>query len=1027
VDRDSPYQGLDAFAEADADFFFGRTRDVRLIVANLFASPFTVLYGPSGVGKTSVLHAGVLPALRERGIAPIVLRSWSADAANDLRRTAAEIDAAAGSGERARRRPMVVLDQFEDYFLDPAEDEDFAAELAHLVAGPGRAASVLVAIREDAVTKLDRFERRIPRLLDNVLRLDRLDRAAAREAILGPRDAWNARAAPSERFEVEDELVAAVLDSVSEASGRIETALLQLVMRRLWEERGDDGPVVLRRTDFDDLGGLDGIVETHVTGTLDALPADGQELAAAIVEHLVTPSRLRIAQRTSDLAGFAGVDEGELRPLLEELSGDRVLRPVAGFDAHDSRYEVSHDSLADAVLEWRTGYVTEREVEAEQKRARRRFRRLLAITVVTALAFAAMTALATYAWTQRQTARSEALSAEALRLLDVDPAAGLRKAREAVEVKSIGPAENALRAALGRSHERAVLDEFADAGVTSVDLGPGGRLLTTDARGRLTLRNAAGDPVRAFPAIRSATDAVFCPDASRIAVAVGDGALLLADGRRTRLRRDRAGTLSISCSRDGNRIVTVNEEAVRVYSRAGSELTSIETTPLFQDAVVSPDGSLVLTVGIDGARVVRVSDRAEIATLEAELASAAFSPDGSRVVAGGAAGDVWIWDYLGEREPVVLRGHEQFVRDVAYSRDGSLVVSTSTDRTARLWDATAGEEIVVLRGHTHIVEAADFSEDGRTVATASEDGTVRLWEAPVLSVLRHRAAVIAAAMSADGRRVATAAEDVRLWEAATGQLLARFGAREVSALEIAPDGSRVLTVHDGEGSARLWNPARPRLPIPLAVEEDSILSAAFVPNGSAVVTATANGAIVFFNLSGRPVRRVPAAANALTIGTIAVAPDGDRLATAVIPEGAVAILDVETGDEVARLAEPNLRTSALAWSTDGDLLVTAETDGVARIWETGGGEPAAPALQGHVGPLLAVSFDPDSELVVTAGADDTVRIWHAATGTELVSFGGRHAVFARAAPMLVLAGPGPTARVHVCRPCGSIGELRRGG
>jgi WD40 repeat protein len=1018
--RDSPYQGLRAFGEEDTDFFFGRTRDIRLVVANLFAAPLTVLYGPSGVGKTSVLHAGVLPALRSRGIVPTVFDSWPGDALDGLP-SAVEAMTAEPEPGTAPKRTVLVLDQFEDYFLDPVGDDSFATELARLVVDPRRSSSVLLTVREDALAKLDRFEARIPSLLDNVLRLDQLDRDAAREAIEGPRDAWNERAEPSARLELEEQLVGAVLDSVTAPSGRIEAALLQLVLQRLWEERDGPGPYLLRRSDFEELGGLEGIVERHVTGTLDGLPPEEQELAAAIFEHLVTPSRLRIAQRSVDLAGFAGVEEDELLPLLEELSSDRVLRPVSGHG--DSRYEVIHESLADAVLGWRTGYVTAREVAAEQERARRRFRRVLVFAVLATVVSVAMAALAAYAWTQRQTARSEALSSEALRLLDVDPAEGVRKALEAVEVRSLAQAENALRAALARSHERAVLDDFGGAPVTSVDVGPAGTLLMTDDRGSLTLRTESGDPVRPLPEVRGANDAVFCPDAGRIAVATDDGALLLAGRRSIRLRRDGVGTRGISCSRDGSRIATVAEDAFRVYSASGDELRSIEASPLLEHAAVSPDGSLLVVAGIGGARLVRISDGRQVGALEVGLSSVAFSRDGSRVVAGGTNGDVLIWRPGRSGEPQVLRGHEQLVRDVAFSRDGSLVVSASADRTARVWDATSGDELAALRGHGSIVESADVSPDRRTVATASKDGTVRLWQTPVQVVLRgHRQPVVAVAISADGRRVATAAEDVRLWNAGSGRTLARLPAREVREVAISADGSRILTVHQADGRARVWGPGRPRATV-LAVPGDPILSAAFVPGESTVVAATLNGAIAFFDPSGRIERRLRAP-ESIMIGKIAISSDGDRVAVAAAPEGFVAILDAESGDELARLADPALQIRALAFDPEGGRLLTGEFGGVARVWETGDGELASPALEGHVGPLDTVSFDHDAELVVTAGIDETVRIWHVATATELATLRGGSAAFASATPTLVVAGPGPTARIFRCTACGPVSELR---
>src|SRR3954454_6038486 len=95
----SPYRGLEPFDERDAPFFFGRERETRLISASLFASPLTLLYGASGVGKSSVLRAGVLPRLRTRkDILPVIfpvldesgLRGWQTDPLSGVKGTVAQ-------------------------------------------------------------------------------------------------------------------------------------------------------------------------------------------------------------------------------------------------------------------------------------------------------------------------------------------------------------------------------------------------------------------------------------------------------------------------------------------------------------------------------------------------------------------------------------------------------------------------------------------------------------------------------------------------------------------------------------------------------------------------------------------------------------------------------------------------------------------------------------------------------------------------------------------------------------------------
>ncbi len=989
-------------------------------MANVFASPLTVLYGPSGVGKTSVLRAGVVPSLRERDIPTTVLDSWAADPVATLRAAAPDPGTPAEGASAEVRREVLVLDQFEDFFHDSHEAE-FAAELARVVTRSARSSSVLLAIREDELAKLDRFEGRVPGLLDNVLRLDHLERAAAREAILGPRDRWNMVARTSERFEVEDELVEAVLDGVATEQGRVDTLLLQLAMTRLWDARGPRGPYVLRRETLEALGGVDGLVDDYVGGKLEALDPERQEQAAEILEHLVTPSRLRIAQRTSDLAGFAGVTEAELRPLLDELSESGILRPVAGSDVSDSRHEVRHDSLADAVLAWRTHYVTEHELAAE----RRRFRRRLALVVVGAVLLAVLAAVGTYAWTQRQTARSEALSAEARGLLAMDPEAALETALEAVDARATDPAENALRATVAQAHGRGAIGGPDDP-ISDLDVAADGRLLTRGPD-TLAIRSPAGDVVRTVQGLADVQDAVLCPGPQRIVAATGAGVIVVARGVRARLRGAPQGAFLVDCSRNGSAILVANDESVQVYSRTLQPIARIDAEDLgiVETAALSPNGQLVAVAGPEVTRIVRVATGGTAATIGQSLTAVAFSPDNARLVGGTDDGQLVIRGLSGPRDRIALDGHTQAVSDIEVSSDGALIVSAGTDRAARVWDAVTGAEIAVLRGHTRALRAAGFGR-GRTVVTAADDGTARFWEAPVTTVLAgHVDPITAVAITPDGSRVATASFEegfVRLWNANTGAQLARFDVPDVAFVAISPNGRRLLTRQTIDGRVRLWDAAQPRRPVLIPVDDPT--STAFTPDGRLVATAGPGRTIRFFALSGRPARSFGAPSRLDEAGQLAFPPQSDRLAVAEAPEGQVVILDADSGAEIAALPEQELRVRSLSFSTDGDGLATAETDGVARVWDGHDGSSDPPALAGHDGAVLAATFSPDSTLVATAGNDGTVRIWHVETGVELVRLPGTSGAFATRAPVLVTAGPGTTARVLPCGPCGTVSELR---
>src|SRR5690348_3225043 len=226
----SPYKGLAPFEDSDADalLFFGRDRESEIIAANLIASRITVLYGPSGVGKSSVLRAGVAHRLRqEREAEVIVFATWTGDPVEAL------VEAAGGSGpnlpdaladaaDRAGGDLYVILDQFEELFLYHEGGGEFAQQLARVLQRGGLRVNLLIGMREDSLARLDAIKASIPNLLANRLRLERLDRASAAAAIVGPLERYNELVPTGERVAVEPELELAILDQVT--AGRVELA-----------------------------------------------------------------------------------------------------------------------------------------------------------------------------------------------------------------------------------------------------------------------------------------------------------------------------------------------------------------------------------------------------------------------------------------------------------------------------------------------------------------------------------------------------------------------------------------------------------------------------------------------------------------------------------------------------------------------------------------------------------------------------------------------------------------------------------
>jgi CHASE2 domain-containing sensor protein len=444
---DGPYVGLDYFVEDDARRFFGRDGERKRIIGNLRASRLTLLYAESGVGKTSLLRAGVSArihelaarSLAERGSAryvPVVFSSWRSDPTiglieaieNAVRpllgdddefvlpREALE-DAIDRASKAVDATPLLILDQFEEHFLyAPNGDDGFDDELARCVNRRDLRANFLISVREDAYSQIGpRFKARIPDVYGNFLHLDFLDEFAAREAVVEPIRAFNdGLEAGAPRYEVEPALVDAVLDQVRrgrvtigdragpdvEAAGpaRVETAYLQLVMKRLWDEELDAGSKRLRLETLERLGGADTIVRGHLDEVLAKLPGDQRDAAAAAFRFLVTSSGRKIALSSEELREFSDADAAALEPAIEHLERERILRPIPSEERDGvARHEIYHDVLAAPIIDWRSRHVEEQrraETEGRLAQARQRARRLEARNRRLSAAVIALTAVA---------------------------------------------------------------------------------------------------------------------------------------------------------------------------------------------------------------------------------------------------------------------------------------------------------------------------------------------------------------------------------------------------------------------------------------------------------------------------------------------------------------------------------------------------------------------------------------------------------------------------------------------------------
>ncbi|MGO9933456.1 MAG: hypothetical protein ACLPV8_16825 [Steroidobacteraceae bacterium] len=405
----------------------------------------------------------------------------------------------------------------------------------------------------------------------------------------------------------------------------------------------------------------------------------------------------------------------------------------------------------------------------------------------------------------------------------------------------------------------------------------------------------------------------------------------------------------------------------------------------------------------------------------APVTSAAYSADDARIVTASLDGTARIWDARAGVVVAVLSGHMGAVNSVAYAPDGTRIVTGSDDKTARIWDARTGAVVAVLSGHMGAVNSVAYSPDGTRIVTGSDDKTARIWDVGTRTTLMvlagHQDIIVSVAYSPDGTRIVTASPDksARVWNASNGAALALLSGSgaEIYSAVYSPDGTRIITT--SENRATIWDTAQ-NLQLAVLTDHDNVIyRAAYSPDGARIATASevariwaAQGDVPLAVLSG----------HSGAVYYPDYSPDGTRVVTASFDRTA-RVWDSRTGAPITILSAHTDSVNSAAYSPDGTRIVTASNDKTARIWDARTGAQLS-VLSGHVDYVTSATYSPDGGRIVTASNDKTARIWDAHTAAQLGVLSGHHAIVSWASyspdgAHIVTASTDETARIWDAR------------
>ncbi|KYC40300.1 hypothetical protein WA1_27610 [Scytonema hofmannii PCC 7110] len=991
----------------------GRQQDVNRLIERITRADckLTVIHGSSGVGKSSIIKAGLLPALKRKVIGdrlPItvclsVYNDWSATIFHNINLT---ID-----GDETQDYPensildiikkikfathrnytiILIFDQFEEFFFVNTESQvrrefyDFLSECLNLPF-----VKVLLSMREDYLhylLELERYSQYKKNACDlGIINGDILDKDIRYYlSKFSSQDAINIIKSLTQRsyYEAQDALINKLVQDLAGEVDEVHPIELQIVGAQLQAEN------ITTLEEYLLCGGSEKLVQRWLEEVLKDCGEENEYISWQLLFELTHEKGIRPLKTKTELLSALAQEEGgsgvvgdkgnfsfsslfsSLELILEILVGSGLVLRIR--EETGDRYQLVHDYLVEPIRQKNHYEINAKlekirfqknKAEVAQKLSQKQLnsvlqRRLREARLVGFLLTMLLTAIGGLWWNahlQKRAAIRQTLRAE--------------RSETNLKISALTAASEALFASN---------KEF----------------------------DALLESLRAFRKMKQTQDVL--PDTQmRVVTALQQAVYGVTEVNRLEGHHDIVWAVSFSL--DGQLLASGStDRTIKLWRRDGFLLQTLKGhSDAITSLTFSPDGQTLASASLD--KTVKLWRRNSITgtfdllpykTLKGHkdwVYSVSFSPDGTILASTSKDGSIYLWRTDGSLAKR-LQGHQGWVNWACFSPDGKFIASASDDKTIKIWRRD-GRLMKTLLGHQKGVTSVAFSPNGQMLASAGRDKTVKLWrwsdsdnqDGLIFrldkTLQHHNSTIWSVSFSPDSKQLASAGDDntINLWSA-SGRLIKSFKGHSDAVASVAfnPD-NKFLVSASYDKTVKQWSLEPPRLPI-LKGHTDRVLSVAWRPDGKMLASGSRDRTVKLWlrdrHGSGMETRLYKTlTGHKDRVPSVSFDSSGKILASASYDK--TVKLWRSDGYLLKTLTGHSDSVMSVSFSPDGTLLASGSKDKTVKLWNREGKLLAT--LEGHNGWVNSVSFSPDGQVLASASDDQTVKLWRR-DGTLLKTF-----------------------------------------